>query len=90
MVAGRSRQFPPPILFGSPGAQELKSNGSPVLTHFQLPSYNGCSMMSSLPFSQKKLTLIFGRYTGIRVYEDAAIGVRNNQFIIHWEGSNAR
>ena len=53
-------------------------------------SSKGYSMMSSLPFSPKKLTLIFGRYTGIRVYEDASICVRNNQFIFHWEGSDAR
>ena len=41
-------------------------------------------------FSQKKLTLIFGRYTGIQVYENADTFGRNNQFIFHWEGSDAR
>ena len=44
----------------------------------------GCCMMLSLLFSQKKLTLIFRRYTGIQVYENGTNCVRNNSMVRFW------
>ena len=52
--------------------------------YLHIEPFSGCCMMLSLLFSQKKLTLIFRRYTGIRVYENETNCVRNNSMVRFW------